>query len=227
METIAVLGTGSVGQTLGSKLISLGHTVILGSRTSDNAKASAWKDKMGSQAQTGTYAQAAAAASTFLILCTKGTAALDVLSQIPVSSLEGKILVDITNPLDDTAGFPFPLFTEKDSSLGEQIQEAHPSLQVVKTLNTMWAGLMVQPQLVNQGQHQVFLSGNSAEAKKAVQKQLLEPMGWHPDSMLDLGNITTARGTEAWLPLWMRLYQVIGHGAFNLQIVQNPTTAPA
>lgn len=227
METIAVLGTGGVGQTLGTKLVALGHSVVMGSRTADNPKALEWKSKTGNLAQTGTYVEAATAAARFLVLCTKGAVAVEVLQQIPEKALRGKILVDLTNPLDDTAGFPFPLFTSADQSLAELIQATNPTLQVVKTLNTLWAGLMVNPQMVNHGQHQVFLSGNHPEAKAAVQHRLLEPMGWQSDFIMDLGNLSTARGTEAWLPLWMRLYQVIGNGAFNLQIVKNPTPPPA
>ena len=132
-------------------------------------------------------------------------------------NLAGKVLLDIANPLDFSQGFPPSLFVSNTDSLGEQIQAAFPELKVVKSLNTMNAFLMVDPRQLADGDHTVFVSGNDAEAKKTV-TGLLESFG-HTD-VIDLGDISTARGTEMLLPIWMRLYGALNNPMFNFKIVR-------
>ncbi|RKG98696.1 NADP oxidoreductase [Corallococcus sp. CA053C] len=213
---IAILGTGMVGETLGSKLVALGHEVRMGSRTADNPKAAAWVKKAGGKASQGTFADAAAF-SELLFNCTLGTASLDVLKAAGEDALRGKVLVDVSNPLDFTKGMPPVLSTPHTDSLGEQLQRAFPDLKVVKTLNTMNCEVMVDPSRVP-GDHDVFVSGNDADAKARVKQLLSEGFGWK--HIIDLGDITTARGTEAFLPLWLRLWGSLRTGDFNIHVVK-------
>lgn len=215
---IGILGTGGVGRTIGSKLIEMGHSVMLGSRTEKHEKANEWSLAQGANAQVGTFAQAAAFGE-LLFNCTKGDASIEAL-EMAGPDISNKILIDVTNPLDFSQGMPPRLIPalSNDNSLGEEIQRRFPNIKVVKTFNTMWAGLMVNPGLVGDGNHVNFVSGNDAEAKNSV-IQLLQEMGWKSTSLIDLGDITAARGTEAYLPLWLRLYGAKKTGAFNIQIV--------
>lgn len=211
---IAVLGTGTVGQVIASKLVSLGHEVMMGSRTAGNEKAVAWVAQAGKGAAEGTFAQAATFGE-LVFNCTAGTGSLDALKAAGEESLAGKILLDLSNPLDFSKGFPPRLSICNDDSLGEAIQRALPRTKVVKTLNTMANPIMVDPSLLP-GDHDVFVSGNDAEAKGVVSRFLQEQFGWR--RVTDLGDISTARGTEAWLLLWVRLYGALGTPEFNLHL---------
>jgi predicted dinucleotide-binding enzyme len=212
---IAVLGTGMVGQALTSRLNELGHDVTLGTRDIDASKAR-MADTLSPDITLATLPDAAAGAE-LVILAVQGEAALSTLEAAGAANLDGKILVDITNPLDFTNGFPATLFVKDTDSLGEQIQAAYPAAHIVKTLNTLTADLMVNPQLVNDGHHTVFVSGNDLEAKVTV-TALLEAFG-HTD-IIDLGDITTARGTEMLMPIWMRLLGALGTTMFQFKVVR-------
>jgi len=216
---IAVLGTGAVGKTIGSKLIQLGHEVKMGSRNAGGEKALTWLKEAGSNASEGTFEDAAAFAE-ILFNCTAGVGSLEALQLAGAQHLANKILVDVSNPLDFSNGMPPSLSVCNTDSLGEQIQATFPELKVVKTLNTMWCGLMVNPGLINGGDHQVFVAGNDGEAKKSVSTNILNAFGWKPETILDLGDITKARGTEMYLPLWLSIYGATSNGAFNIKIVR-------
>lgn len=215
---IAVLGTGMVGTTIASKLITLDHEVTLASRTADNAKARAWLEQVASpHAHTATFAEAAATAE-LVFNCTSGVASLEALNLAGKANLAGKILVDIANPLDFSRGMPPTLSVCNDSSLGEQIQAAFPDTRVVKTLNTVNASLMVAPSKLS-GDHVMFIAGNDAEAKQQVERMILrEWFGWR--EVVDLGGIASARGTEMYLPLWLRMWGALGTANFNIAIVR-------
>jgi predicted dinucleotide-binding enzyme len=213
---IGILGTGVVGQAIGSKLIQLGHQVKMGSRTADNEKATQWVKANGVRASQGTFADAAAFGE-ILFNCTAGMASLDALRMAGPANLKDKILIDIANPLDFSKGMPPTLAICNTDSLGEQIQRAFPDVKVVKTLNTMNCNIMVNPSLVP-GEHDVFICGNDAEAKRIVTQILKDWFGWK--SVIDLGDITNARGTEMLLPIWIRLWGVFGHANFNFKIVK-------
>ena len=210
---IGVLGTGTVGKTIGSKLAALGHQVRMGSRSAGNESAAAWaKASGGSQ---GTFADAAAFGE-LLFNCTSGAGSIDALRACG-DALSGKVLVDISNPLDFSRGFPPTLFVSNDDSLGERIQREFPGLRVVKSLNTLTAELMVDPRRLAGGDHDVFVAGNDAAAKAQV-VELLRSFGWK--APIDLGDIAQSRGLEAWLPLWVRLYGTFKSAEFNLKIVR-------
>ena len=215
---IAVLGTGMVGDVIATKLLSLGHSVMMGSRTNNNEKAAAWVAKSGAGAAQGTFADAAQFAS-IVFNCTKGLNTLDALTLAGAENLKGKILIDISNPLDFSKGMPPVLSIVNDNSLGEEIQKLFPDTKVVKTLNTLNCQLMVNPLLVNGGDHNIFISGNSAEAKAEV-VTLLTSFAWTKENIVDLGDITTARGTEQLLSLWVRLYGAYGSPMFQFKIVK-------
>jgi predicted dinucleotide-binding enzyme len=218
---IAVFGTGMVGVALASKLVSLGHEVTMGSRSASSEKGKAWLDSLKSaqvnseKAKVGTFADAAAGAE-LIFNATLGQASLEALTLARAENMKGKVLLDISNPLDFSKGMPPTLTVCNTDSIGEQIQAAFPEVKVVKTLNTVNANLMVEPSGVP-GDHTMFLAGNDAEAKQFVERVVLRDwFGWK--SVLDLGGISSARGMEMYLPLWIRLWGALGTPSFNIQI---------
>jgi hypothetical protein len=228
---IALIGTGIVGRTLASKLLEVGHEVMMGTRNVQNKLASTEKDSYGnppfsewlrtnSKVKLGSFAEAAAEGE-LIINATHGSSSVSALILAGTKNLEGKILIDIANPLDFSKGVPPGLLPglNNTNSLGEEIQKTFPGAMVIKTLNTMWCGLMINPDLVGNGDHMNFISGNSAEAKNSV-KKLLYQFGWLEKNIIDIGDITGARATESMLPIWLRLMGVLKGGVFNFKIVQ-------
>jgi predicted dinucleotide-binding enzyme len=213
---IGILGTGMVGKSIGTKLVQLGHIVKMGSRNADNAKGAEWVKASGPSASQGTFADAAAFGE-ILFNCTSGMASLEALKLAGESNMNGKVLIDVSNPLDFSKGMPPSLTVCNTDSLGEQIQRAFPQVKVVKTLNTVSCNLMVNPALVP-GSHDLFVSGNDAAAKARVTEILKEWFGWK--TVIDLGDITTARGAEMILPLWVRLMGAFQSPNFNFKIVR-------
>jgi predicted dinucleotide-binding enzyme len=212
---IGVLGTGIVGRTLAKALLSNGHEVRLGSRMAGNEAAVAWAAEIGGPASEGTFADAAGFGE-LVINATAGAAALDALRLAGAEQLAGKVLIDVSNPLDFSQGVPPTLTVCNDDSLGEQIQRAFADVRVVKTLNTVTAAVMVAPTLVP-GTHTIFLAGDDAAAK-AQTGELLQDFGWPAESILDLGDITGARAMEMYLPLWLRLYGATGTAVLNVEV---------
>src|SRR5262249_30145732 len=135
---IGIFGSGIVGQTLASALVAKGHEVRLGSRSADNHKAGEWVAKAGPRASQGTFASAAGFGQ-LLFNCTLGAVSLAVLEAAGKDNLRGKVLVDVSNPLDFSRGTPPGLFVAVTDSLGEQLQRAFPDVKVVKSLNTVAA----------------------------------------------------------------------------------------
>lgn len=213
---IAVLGTGMVGETIGTKLVELGHEVRMGSRTATNEKAAAWMKKAGAKASAGTFADAATFGE-LVFNCTLGSGSVEALVMAGEKNLEGKVVIDIANPLDFSKGMPPSLFVSNTDSLAEQLQRRFPKTHVVKALNTMNCAIMVNPRLLPEAHH-TFVSGNDAGAKAKV-KDLLKQFGWKDEEVVDLGDITTARGTEQLLPLWVRIWGATKNGTFNFKLV--------
>jgi len=212
---VGVLGTGDVGGRLGSKLVSLGHEVKMGSRTAQNAKAAEWTKGNGSRASAGTFADAAKFGEV-VFNCTAGSASLEALKLAGAKNLAGKVLVDVANPLDFSKGMPPTLTVCNTDSLGEQIQRAFPEAKVVKALNTIGNEVMVNPGLVP-GEHDTFVCGNDPQAKAKV-VEMLRAFGWK--SPIDLGDITAARGLEMVLPVWVRLMVTLKTRNFNFKIAR-------
>ena len=205
-----------VGQTIGTKLVELGHDVKLGSRSATNEKAAEWSSKLGDRASHGTFADAAEFGE-IVFNCTHGMNSLDAVHGAGKLNLAGKVLIDVSNPLDFSKGFPPSLSVCNTDSLAEQIQRAFPETKVVKTLNTVNATLMVNPSLVP-GDHDLFLSGNNADAKATALMILEQWFGWK--TVIDLGDITSARAAEQILPLWTTLYSTWKTPQFNIHIAR-------
>jgi predicted dinucleotide-binding enzyme len=199
---IAVLGTGTVGRTLAGKLRELGHEVAVGSRT-EKADAVEFAD--------------AAAGAELVVNATAGTASLEALHAAGAENLAGKVLLDVSNALDFSRGRPPRLSVCNDDSVGEQIQREFPDTRVVKSLNTVNASVMVDPSLVP-GEHSVFVSGNDDGAKAQI-RELLMSFGWPESSIVDLGDISTARGAEMYLALWLRLFAAVQTPNFNIRVI--------
>jgi hypothetical protein len=182
-----------------------------------NEDATDWVALAGSNASQGTFADAAAFGE-LNFNCTSGGASLDALRAAGAENLASKVLVDVANTLDFSEGMPPSLLVTTKESLAELIQSAFPEALVVKTLNTVNCEVMVDPAKVP-GEHDVFLSGNDDAAKQTVH-ELLESFGWPAQHILDLGDISTARGLELYVPLWLRLWGVVGTGHFNIRVVR-------
>ncbi|MCX2182866.1 NAD(P)-binding domain-containing protein [Streptomyces sp. SKN60] len=212
---IAVLGTGEVGRRLGSKLVALGHEVTLGSRSADHAGATAWAAEHG--AAHGTFAAAAHGAEV-VVNATGGLVSLAALESAGADNLAGKVLIDVSNALDFSQGTPPKVLTPDGGSLAEQIQRAFPGARVVKTLNTMNNAIMVDPARVP-GEHCVFVCGDDQAAKEVV-IGLLRAFGWPEARILDLGDLSGARGAELLLPLWLRLLETLGTADFNFAVLK-------
>ncbi len=210
----AVLGTGMVGKAIASKLVQLGQPTRMGSRTKGNAAAAEWAKGAGELAGEGSFGEVARDADV-VWLALKGEHALGVVESIR-EELAGKVVLDLTNPLDFSKGFPPALSVMNDDSLGEQIQRAAPEARVVKTFNTLANTLMVDPQKLGEATD-VFVAGESAEAK-AVAVEVLKSFGH--EAPIDMGGIAASRGLEAWLLLWTRLFGVFGTAEFNLKLVR-------
>jgi predicted dinucleotide-binding enzyme len=213
---IGFIGSGNVGQTLGRSLVKLGHEVKLGARNPE--KLSEWLESINQdeKASVGTF-QEAAEHGEIIFNATPGTVSLETLQAISPHALKGKILIDVALPLDFSNG-ELSLSIANTDSLGEQLQRAFPSTKVVKALNTVTSALMVNPNNLADGQHDLFISGNDEDAKKAIIRFLQESFGWK--SVIDLGDISSARGTEMLLALSSRVYGAVGHPNFNFKIVR-------
>jgi predicted dinucleotide-binding enzyme len=224
---IAVLGTGMVGQSLAGRLAELGHDVTVGTRDVDATMARTEPDAMGNppysvwaqshpEVRLAAFAGAATGAE-LVVNATNGYASIPALTAAGRENLAGKVLLDIANPLDFSKGFPPTLFVKDTDSLGEQIQREFAELRVVKALNTMNAHLMVNPRQLADADHTAFVAGDDADAKKTV-IDLLTSFG-HTD-VIDLGDITNARGAEMLLPIWVRLMGAVNTPYFNFKIVR-------
>jgi predicted dinucleotide-binding enzyme len=224
---IAVLGTGPVGQAVAALLDELDHQVTVGTRDPEGTMARTDPDNFGnppfpawasqhSDISIATLPEATAGAE-LIVNATNGAGSVEALEAAGEDNLAGKVLIDIANPLDFSGGMPPSLSVSNNDSLGEQIQRRFPDARVVKTLNTMNAYLMVDPTQLAGGDHTVFMSGNDVVAKTQV-AGLLESLGW--SDIVDLGDITTARGTEMYLPLWLRIMGATQNPGFNIKVVR-------
>ncbi len=187
---VGVLGSGMVGQAIGAKLIDLGHDVVVGTR--DPGKLQEWLGKVGGKARAGSFADAAAHGE-IVFNCAAGVGSLEALKLAGERNLKAKVLLDVSNPLDFSKGMPPTLSMCNTDSVGEQIQLAG-------------------------GDHDIFVSGNDATAKAQVTEILKTWFGWK--NVIDLGDITTARGVEMYLPLWLRLWGALQTPMLNLKIVR-------
>ncbi len=227
MTRIAVLGTGMVGRALAGRFAELGHEVCVGTRDVAATLARTEPDAMGGPP----YAQwatanpqiplqplpVAAAGAELVVNATSGAASIGALREAGVQNLTGKVLLDVANPLDFSAGMPPTLFVKDTDSLAEQIQREFPQASVVKALNVVTADLMVDPQRLAGGDFSLFVCSDDPVAKQTV-IELLEAMG-HRD-VIDLGGLRAARGTEMVLPIWLQLMSALGTPMFAFKVVR-------
>ncbi|AOW10661.1 NADPH-dependent F420 reductase [Flavobacterium gilvum] len=214
---IAILGTGAVGTTIASRLVEIGHQVMIGSRSKTNEKAIEFVQKFDRNISNGTFEEAANFGD-IIFNCIKGEFAVGALKSIE-KIIDNKILIDVSIPVNTKNGMPFTLIPElcNTNSLGEEIQKNLPNTKVVKTLNTMWSTLMMTPSMLKDGDHTNFICGNDTEAKETV-KILLKEIGWKEESIMDLGDITGSRGMESVLHLWWKIWGST-IGTFSIKVV--------
>ncbi len=218
MPSLAVLGTGQVGQAIARRAAEVGYAVTVGARTSTSPGLDAFRQD--ASIATGTFTDAVRSAP-LVVNATNGLYSLDALTQVGAEALAGRTLVDVANELRPVEhGYPQPVATAQDS-LGARLQDAFPDLNVVKTLNTMNNAVMVRPAAIP-GDHLVFLSGNSPAAKDDT-RVLLHAFGWREQQMLDLGGIETAAATEMMMAVWMAVTIARGQGAprFNWAVLDS------
>lgn len=224
---IGIFGTGPVGQTLAAALAGKGHDVFIGTRDPEATLKRVDKDNFGNPPFKdwkaahggigfGSFADAARHGE-ILINATNGNGALAAIEAAGADAVGDKVVIDVSNPLDFSRGMPPRLSVSNDDSLGEQIQRALPRARVVKTLNTVNAWLMVDPKRLAGGDHTMFMAGNDASAK-AQSRMLLESFGW--TDIVDLGDISNARATEMYLPLWARLWMATQNPMFSIKLVR-------
>lgn len=212
---IGVLGTGMVGTAIATRLVELGHDVMIGSRDGKSEAATSWLAEQKGTASTGSFAEAARHGEV-VVLAVRGDVALAAVAAAGPGRLAGKVLLNISNPLDFSQGFPPRMIPElsNTTSLSEAVQAAAPEARVVGSLNTMNASLMVNPAALD-GPHDVFLCGDDDEAKQTV-SGLLNEFGW--SAPIDLGPLRAARGTEGMMPFWLALFARLGHANFNYHL---------
>lgn len=226
---IAILGTGMVGRAHAAKLTELGHDVVLGTQDVEKTLTNTEKDAMGNPPFSEWHKEYggiklltfsnAANHGEIVFDALRGEVAVSVLQTLE-SELSGKVLVDIANPLDFSKGMPPFLSVCNTDSLGEQVQNALPKTKVVKAFNTLNAYLQVDPKQLSGGEHDLFLCGNDAGAKAKV-IEIAKSYGWNEKNIIDIGDITTARGTEMLLPIWLRLWGALKTPMFNFKIIKN------
>jgi predicted dinucleotide-binding enzyme len=224
---IGILGTGIVGRSIAQGFVLAGHEVAIGTRDVDGLMARTEEDQMGNPPFAVWHAEhddiavtryaGAAAHGELLVNATNGAGSIEALTAAGEENLAGKILVDTTNPLDFSKGFPPTLFVANTDSLAEQIQAAFPSAHVVKAWNTMTAALMTNPAAVADGDHTLLLCGDDADAKAAFTAIARESFGWK--DVVDLGDLTGARALEAYVTLWVRAMGALGTPLFNIRLV--------
>jgi 8-hydroxy-5-deazaflavin:NADPH oxidoreductase len=227
---IAVIGTGLDGCTFASRLSGLGHDLVIGTRSVTDTLARTQEGRTGMQpysawqhehldVRLASFADAGAHGEV-IINATSGTATLSALEAVGAENLAGKVIIDMALPLDGAPGQPRSLVVAGTDSLGEQIQRTFPRAHVVKTLNTVHVDVMVDPSRIP-GLHNVFVSGDNAEAKSTA-ALLLGEFGWPPESIVDLGEIRTARGVEMYSSLFFTLAGQLKTWDFNIAIVRKP-----
>jgi predicted dinucleotide-binding enzyme len=195
---ISVFGTGEVGSAVATKLKSLGHDTVFGSRHPGSDR-----DGIPVLSHAG-----AAAHGDWIVNALHGEDAMATL--VPLD-LAGKLLVDIGNW---RSAIDSPIM----ETLGESLQRALPQTRVVKAMNFPSAQLMGHPEKLA-GSHSIFLAANDAGARNAV-KNLLESFGWR--DIIDLGDLTACRAMESLAPMWIRLNEKLGHVWFNLAVIRQP-----
>ncbi len=216
---IGILGNTAAGEALGTALIKKKHNVLIGGPQAGSERGVAWTKKAGQGSAEGTYEEAALFGQ-LVFICLEGGHAVDVLRKIHPDSVAGKIVVDVTNPLDYTNGNPPQILKEyRAISLGERIQQTWPGAYVVKALNTVNHQVMADARQIHKGDHSLFVCGNDVNAKNQVKHFLVDNFYWRADGLFDLGGIEAARAIEGVVPFFIQVHQSLGTQLFNFKVV--------
>ena len=199
-QRIGVLGSGTVGKVLAAGFASRGHDVMIGTRDPDKPELQEWLAGEGSGVKAGGFAQTAAHGN-LLVLAVFGDAAEQAIAQAGPESFAGKVVIDTTNPLDFSRGFPPKLSISGEDSLGERVQRAIPQARVVKAFNTIGNPYYVDPSF-SEGKPTMLIAGNDEAAKQTV-ADVLHDFGW-PEPV-DLGGIESSRELEAICIAWVKI----------------------
>ncbi|MCI4331337.1 MAG: NAD(P)-binding domain-containing protein [Thermoplasmata archaeon] len=205
---VGILGTGEVGQALARGFSSSGHSVVIGSRDAKNPKSAEFVRSLGPNARAGSFADAASSGEV-VVLATLGLSTFDALQLAGTAALDGKVVIDVTNPLVFSEDGPHLAMGHTDSQ-GERVQGWLPKARVVKTLNIVGNPSMFRPEYPG-GPPDMWLCGNDAGAKDTVTR-LLHDLGW--PSVIDIGGIEGARLLEPLCILWVRSGAALGN--FNI-----------
>ena len=207
---IAILGTGAVGPALAKALSAAGHQVTIGTRDPEQTKAR----EQWAEVDLPLAAYQDLDADIF-INATNGSGSLPALQAVG-DALNGKVLIDASNPLDFSQGFPPSLFVSNTDSLAEQLQREFPDARVVKMFNTMANQVMINPGGLADDTT-IFVASNDADARRSA-ASIAADLGW--TDVFDLGDLTAARGLEMYLPLWVRIFAQLGRPEFNIKLVR-------
>ena len=193
---IGIIGSGVVSQVLADGFLKHGYEVKIGSR--DTSKLNEWKNKAGEKGSTGNFSEAANFGE-IIVLAVKGTAASEALKLAGENNLNGKTIIDATNPIDNKApeNGVLRFFTNLDESLMEQLQTKFPGAHFVKAFNSVGNPMMVNPDYKGI-KPTMFICGNDENAKKEV-KHILDQFGWETE---DMGKVEAARAIEPLCMLW-------------------------
>jgi 8-hydroxy-5-deazaflavin:NADPH oxidoreductase len=197
---VGVLGTGEVGRRLAVGFASRGHSVMIGTRDPDKPELREWLSGEGAGIEAGTLAQTAAHGE-LLALAVLGTAVEQAIAEAGPDNFGGKVIIDATNPLDFSGGFPPKLAISGEDSLGEQVQRTLPDAKVVKAFNTIGNSYFVDPSF-SEGKPTMLIAGDDEDAKRTV-GDVLADFGW-PEPV-DIGGIEGARELEAICIAWVKI----------------------
>jgi 8-hydroxy-5-deazaflavin:NADPH oxidoreductase len=217
---IAIVGTGQVARALGTAFATAGHDVIFGTRDPEQTRSRPeWSRAEPGGPSTGPGRMELVAYADLdgdvFVNATRGDASLAALQAVG-PALDGKVVIDTSNALDFSQGMPPSLFVVNTDSLAEQLQRALPGARLVKMFNTMNNQVMADPASLGQ-ESTIFLAGND-EAARQIAADLARDLGW--TDVLDLGDLSAARGLEMYLPLWLRIMGAVGGLAFNIKVVR-------
>jgi len=207
---IAILGTSAVGPALGKAFTAAGHDVTIGTR--DPVQTRAREQWAGVDLPLAAYRDLEA---DVFINATSGIGSLAAL-EAAGDALNGKVVIDTSNPLDHSQGFPPSLFVSNTDSLAEQLQRALPKVRLVKMFNTMANEVMVNPRGLSEDST-IFVAGNDPGARQTA-AALAADLGWA--DVFDLGDLTGARALEMFIPLWVRMYVHLGRPNFNIKVIR-------
>ena len=207
---IAILGTSAVGPALGKAFTAAGHDVTIGTR--DPVQTRAREQWAGVDLPLAAYRDLEA---DVFINATSGSGSLAALDAVG-DAVNGKVVIDTSNPLDHSQGFPPSLFVSNTDSLAEQLQRALPKVRLVKMFNTMANEVMVNPRGLSEDST-IFVAGNDPDARQTA-AALAADLGWA--DVFDLGDLTGARALEMFIPLWVRMYVHLGRPNFNIKVVR-------